>query len=58
MAKWRTIQPAHKSDNITVQQAMKAWRKVEGKAAGKTAATAVSKHDSSTRGKVVADRRK
>ena len=55
MAKWRTIQPAHKSDKITVQQAMKAWRKVEGKNQGKVAKS-VSKHDASGRGHVAADR--
>ena len=54
----RTIQPAHKSDKITVQQAMKAWRKVEGKNGGKGPVNPVSKSDPSARGKVAADHRK
>jgi hypothetical protein len=29
MAQFREVQRAHKSDKITVAQAMKAWRKVE-----------------------------
>lgn len=53
----RTIQPAHKSDRITVQQAMKAWRKVEGKNGSKAPATSTPKGDS-TRGKGAADHRK
>lgn len=34
--KLRTIQPAHHSDRITVEEAMAAWRKVEGKTAART----------------------
>jgi hypothetical protein len=29
--KWRTIQPPHPSENITLEEAMEAWRRVEGK---------------------------
>jgi hypothetical protein len=32
----RKIQPAHKSDNITVKQAQQAWQKVEMKSSGHT----------------------
>jgi hypothetical protein len=30
--KWRTIQPPHPSENITLEEAMEAWRRVEAKA--------------------------
>ncbi|MBW3570452.1 MAG: hypothetical protein KY467_05040 [Gemmatimonadetes bacterium] len=56
--KWRTIQPAHKSDKITVKQAMKAWRTVEGKNGSKGAAMSTSKQEASRRGEAVAVRRK
>lgn len=28
--RWRTVQPAHPSENVTVEQARAAWRKVYG----------------------------
>jgi hypothetical protein len=31
--RWRAIQPPHPSENITLEEAMEAWRKVEGKTA-------------------------
>lgn len=63
MPKWRTIQPAHESDRITVKQAMELWRKVEAgtmnavrrpRSVSKPA-KALSKTDSSARAKVAAD---
>jgi hypothetical protein len=35
--KWRTIQPPHPSEKFTLEEAMEAWRKVEGKAAERAA---------------------
>jgi hypothetical protein len=31
MAQWRTIQPPHPSERITLEQAIAAWRIVEGR---------------------------
>jgi hypothetical protein len=63
--KLRTIQPAHESDKFTVEQAMAAWRKVEGKSSDaavrrprsrKAPASSISTPASPTRAKVAADR--
>jgi hypothetical protein len=37
MAKWRTIQPPHPSENFTLEEAMEAWRKVEARMAAEGA---------------------
>lgn len=63
MARWRTIQPAHESDKITVEEAMEAWRKVEERARqrGRSKSVRATKHTvlanpaGSARAKVAAD---
>lgn len=49
----RTVQPAHKSEKITVSQASKAWKKVE---AGKSLSTGRSKTQSRVLNPAVRDR--
>ncbi|HEX5872834.1 MAG TPA: hypothetical protein VFY65_20525 [Longimicrobium sp.] len=63
MAKWRTIQPAHESDKITVEEAMAAWERVQERArrpsrsgGGKVSkGTVVSRPAEPAREKVAAD---
>jgi hypothetical protein len=35
--KWRTLQPPHPSERITLEEAIEAWRKVEARAAERAA---------------------